>query len=247
MSNLNPTYVPTFRSWNYSNPNKDYYTEQLIGTVQAVQLVQATDFQTRQPKYWSDGNPRFNVRIALADPNGDLVTFTFQKAGKAAREGKKQSVHMDLWHLTGDKDLADLIGKTIVITTQAGSYGANNPRPFQVAFAPEGTGPFELKQPLPEEFKKDEIVFDRPQAGAPQINGQFYAVPTAQPMQMPQPQPQYQQPVQQPMYQQQPQPMQPAIPNGMDPAIAAQMQQMGATNLQPVAQPGSVYDNDIPF
>lgn len=264
MANLNPTYTPTYRNWNYSNSNKEFYSETLVGTVQAIQLIQATNFQTREPRFWSDGNPVMNIRLALADANGDLVCFTFQKAGKAAREGKKRSVHMDLFHLTGDTDLANLIGKTIEIKTQPGNYGPNNPRPFEISLSNEG--PFELKNPLPEEFKLPEIFVERPQqqvqqqpqyqAATPQppMYGQFYAPPVApQPMQPMQPQPQYQQPMQNqvtmnpmpaPAPAPAPQPQAAPMPQGMDPQIMAAMQAMGATNVQPVAGP---YDDSIPF
>lgn len=255
MSDFNPTFTPKHKSWNYSNQSKEGYTEILVGTVVAIQKIQSTSFQTRQPEFWPDGNPKFNIRLALADPEGDLITFTFQPAGKAAREGKKRSVHIDLWHLTGDTDLINLIGKTIMITTQPGSYGANNPRPFEVSLVTDA-GPYQYKEgELPEEFKTPEILIERPAIQQPQPQYQ-------QPYQ----QPQYQQPpmqpngfyappvAQQPMAQsmqqqyQQPQmnPMNPPMPQGMDPNVAAAMQQMGATNVQPM-QAGTVYDEGIPF
>lgn len=97
------------------------------------------------------------------------------------------------------------------------------------------------------------------------MNGQFYAAPTVQQnyqyAQQPYPYSQ-QQPVQyqpQPMPQQSmnPQPMSavkamPPVqtaptPQGMDPAVAQAMQAVGAVNVQPVSDPYSVYDDDIPF
>lgn len=38
-----------------------------------------------------------------------------------------------------------------------------------------------------------------------------------------------------------------AVPQGMDPAVAAAMASIGATNIQPVAEQSSIYDDDIPF
>lgn len=263
MSNLNPVYTPNHVNWNYSNQNKEGYTEILVGTVVAIQRIQATEYQTGRPRFWPEGNPVFNIRIAVITPEDQLVTFTFQPASKAAREGKKKSVHIDLWHLTGDTDLINLIGKTIMITTKPGNYGANNPRPFEVALVTDA-GPYELSTPLPEEFKLDEILIERPQQQqyqpqqqpqyAPPMQGQYYQAPQAQPMQpmqqqyIPQPQmQQYQQPMQQqPQQQQGLNPMQPQMPQGMDPNVAAAMQQMNATNVQPVVG-GSVYDEGIPF
>ena len=108
------------------------------------------------------------------------------------------------------------------------------------------------------------------QPQVPPMQGNFYAAP--QPMQQ---QPVMQQPVQQqpmmqpqqmqPMAQPQPMPQpvaqqpMPAVqamppqqasapmPQGMDPAVAQAMQAVGATNVQPVADPTDVYGDGIPF
>lgn len=257
MPSLDPVYVPNHRNWNYSNNQKEFYSETLVGTVKAIQFVQSTNFQTRQPEFWPDGNPKFNIRMAFADQNGELITFTFQPASKAAKEGRKKSIHIDLFNLAkslGGNDLRSLIDKTIQISTKPGNYGPNNPREFTVQAVQ--AGPFELANPLPDEFKVPEIVLSRPavqqpqqqyapQPMAPQVTQQgYYAPPIAQPM------PQYQQPMQpvQPMPQQfqQAAPVAPVVPvtpvqTGIDPAIAAAMQAM---NAQTVTTP---YDADIPF
>ena len=90
--------------WNYSKPDKPGYSTQLIGTVLAIQEVQKMGYtmtgQPGQPQFWPDGNPMMNIRIVLCTQDGELKTFTFQPAGKAARMGQKKSVHMDLFHLT---------------------------------------------------------------------------------------------------------------------------------------------------
>lgn len=256
MSDFNPVFTPTSHSWNYSKSDKPNYSEILVGTVKAIQKIQAKNYTTGQPEFWPEGNPKFNIRLTLADPEGNLVTFTFQPAGKAAREGKKRSVHVDLWNLLGGADFINLIGKTIMISTKPGTYGPNNPRPFDVALVTDA-GPYEYSGgELPEEYKVAEIVFERPTMTQPQqppMQGQYYAPPVAaQPMPQQQPQQygyamqaqpmQQQQPMAQPMMQQ---PMQPQMPQGMDPNVAAAMQAMNPTNVQPVAQ--SVYDEGIPF
>lgn len=269
MSDLNPVYTPKHKNWNYSKPDKEGYTEILIGTVVAIQQIQATEYGSGRPKFWPEGNPMFNIRLAVVTPDGELVTFTFQPASKAAKEGKKRSVHIDLWHLTGDTDLINLVGKTVMIQTEPGNYGANNPRLFDVSLVTDA-GPYQLPDgELPEEFKLDKILIDRPQYQQPQyqqqpqmMNNGYYTPPTVQPQypqqqmqpmqpmqQMQQMQPQYQQPMQQqpvPQMGQSINPIQPPMPQGMDPNVAAAMQQMGATNVQPVAN-GSVYDEGIPF
>ena len=195
--------------WNYSKPDKPGYSDNLIGTVVAIQEVQKMGFtmngQPGAPEFWPDGHPKMNIRLAVATAEGELKTFTFQPAGRAARMGQKPSVHMDLWHLTGDTDMMNLIGQTICIQTVEGHYGQGNPRPWHVSIMPEGYGPYELSSPLPAEFKAPQVL-----ANAATSGGQV--MPQQQPMQQPMPQQQWgQQPQQQwrPPVQQQPMPQQP--------------------------------------
>ena len=272
---LNPNGTQNY-NWNYSRPNDEGYSLELVGTVLAIQEVQGTVYEPfnqgpRKPAFWPDGNPKFNIRIALATPEGQLKTLVFQPAGKAARQGKKPSLHMMLWALTGNTNMTNLIGKTIKIATAEGTYGSGNPRPWGAEIA-EG-GPYELNNmELPEEYKVPRVLCDtaasggqiqqpmqqtRPMMQQPMMQQQP-AYPQPQPMQqMAQPQPMMQQA--QPMMQQpvQQQPMQQAqslpagYPQGMDPSVAAAMQQMGVTKVETVQQAGpvvgTVYDEDIPF
>lgn len=173
-------------------------------------------------------------------------------------------MHMALWHLTGDTDMTNLIGKTIMLRTKDADkdwegnvvpgmptqYGSGFPRPFDVQLV-EG-GPYVLSQPLPNEFKLAEVLCNDGASGGQATPPQNIVTPQPQPQPVAQPQPaaqlaqQVQTTAQPAMVQQQGvQPMQPAIPAGMDPQVAAAMQNMGATNIQPVT--GSVYDEQIPF
>lgn len=259
-------------NWNYSKQDKPGYSTSLTGTVLAIQEVQKMGYtmggQPGAPEFWPDGNPKMNIRIALATATGELKTFVFQPAGKDARAGRKKSVHMDLFHLTGDTDMLNLIGKTIRISTQEGYYGQGHPRPWRVELVNEG--PYTLSGPLPPEFKAAQVLANSAVSG-----GQLNA---PQPMQQPQPyqpQPQqyqpYQQPQQyqpsqsqpqyQPQYQQQPapQPYQPQYqpqptPPQMDPEVMAAMKQMGVTSYEVIPPAGSdqvgsgqVYDDDLPY
>lgn len=240
-------------SWNYSKPDKPGYSPQLIGTVVAIQEVQKRAYQPSgqpgQPEFWPDGNPKMNIRIALVTQEGELKTLTFQPASKQARQGLKRSIHMDLFHLTGDTDMMNLVGQTICIQTQPGNYGQGNPRPWYVSIV-EG-GPYQLPNGLPAEFKAPRVLANDAAAGGqvtpPQSRpydpyaqmGQYRQQAAQQMHQMQHPQqpmmqtypsytqPQYQQPMQQQMpmaYQPQPQPVQQqGYPNGMDPTIAAAM------------------------
>lgn len=243
-------------NWNYSKPDKPGYSTQLVGTVLAIQEVQKMGFtmngQPGAPEFWPDGNPKMNIRLALATEHGEIKTFTFQPAGKMARMGQKKSVHMDLFHLTGDTDMMNLIGKTIMIQTQEGYYGQGNPRPWFVSIVE--AGPFQPSMPLPNEFKAPQVLANSAVSGgqvnAPQQNMQQPAYHYSQ-----------QQPAQfhtsqqpQPMYQQQPQQYQPT----MDPQIAQAMasQAFGSpvsVETVPAEKPadpvgnGYVYDEEMPF
>ena len=254
--------------WNYSKQDKPGYSTQLVGTVLAIQEVQKMGYtmtgQPGAPEFWPDGNPKMNIRLALATPEGELKTFTFQPAGKAARMGQKKSVHMDLFALTGNTDMMNLIGKTICIQTQEGYYGQGNPRPWFVSLV-EG-GPYQLSMPLPSEFKVPQVLANSAASGgqvnapqpqrqaAPQYQQPYYQQPYNQ-----QPQPQYQQPAYQPQppmpqYQQ---PQQNGYPQGMDPAIAQAMAsdvfgQGVSVSVEPPVQTdpvggGQVYDDEMPF
>ena len=237
---LNPSGANNY-GWNYSKPDKPGYSTTLVGTVVAIQEVQKMGYtmngQPGAPEFWPDGNPKMNIRLALATPDGSIKTFTFQPAGKAARAGQKPSVHMDLWHLTGDTDMMNLIGKTIGISTQEGHYGQGNPRPWSVGLV-DG-GPYGLTSELPSEFKAPQMLANNAVSG-----GQYQQIPQ---------QPAYQQPVQQaqPAYQQ---PVQQGYPQGMDPSVAAAMQQMNvapsAVTVTRQADPavGMAYgDDEAPF
>lgn len=282
-------------NWNMSNPNKEGYSLELYGTVVSLQEVQARMFNPGggpgAPRFWADGNPVMNIRVGFATPDGTLKTVTFQKAGKKQRTGEKPSLHMQLFNLTNN-NMMELIGKTLHLWTwpahpETGvAWGQGNPRLFGVEIV-EGAK-YELSGPLPPEFMVPELLCnDGAQGGAPNpqmiqqpqvppMQGNFYAPPTAQPMQQQypftqqqpaqyqpqqmQPMPQQQpapamQPMAQPVAQQQmpavqampPQPASAPMPQGMDPAVAAAMQSVGAVNVQPVTDPGAVYDDDIPF
>lgn len=150
---LNPTSNESF-NWNYSRPNDPGYSTELIGTVVAIQEVQAMNFgaggKPTTPKFWDNGNPMMMIRIVLCGPNGGIRSLTFQPASKAAREGKKKSLHLDLFKLAGGKDMKDIINKTIKISTEEGHYGLGNPRPWAVELVNDG--PWSPSEPLPDQF-----------------------------------------------------------------------------------------------
>lgn len=246
---LNPF---TNYSWNYSNKENPGFSETLIGTVVTLQEVQKRTFtrngQVGAPEFWdnADGTktPKMNIRIGLIDPEGQFKTFTFQPASKDQKAGLKPSIHMDLYHISGN-NMMNLVGKTIGISTESYdqngnkiTYGAGNPRKWSVGLV-EG-GPFAPAPGvvIPEEYKIAELLCDSAASGG-QVTPQNIQAPQVQTFQ---PVYQQQQPVmqqQQPVIQQQP--VQQQAPMGMDPQLAAAMQNVNAQNIT------TVYDEEIPF
>ena len=172
---LNPTASTENHNWNYSNPDGEGYSTSLTGTVVAVQEVQAMNFgangKPSTPKFWDDGNPVMNIRLVLAGPSGGIRTWTITPASKAAKEGKKKSVHIDLFNLTSsnpaERDMMKLIGKTIEISTVAPpagyGYGKGNPRPWEVKEVE--AGPFEPKEPLPPIYLMPKVLSNQAVSG----------------------------------------------------------------------------------
>ena len=232
---LNPNGATSY-NWNYSKPDRDGFSLELIGTVVSVQEVQARHYnpgsnQPGAPRFWPDGNPVFNMRVGFAVPDGSLKTITFMRGGSKRKSG----LHWQLYELVGNMD--NLIGKTIHIWTWPNNpetgqpWGQGNPRLFGCELA---DGHFELASPLPDEYKVERLLCNdavhggQPTPPAPQqmqtpqappMYGQFYAPPTAQQFQQPM---QYQQSMQyqQPMMQQQPMVQQPVMQQPQ-PAIQA--------------------------
>jgi len=169
---LNPTGGGASINWNYSKPGEAGYTTELTGTVVAIQQVQAMNFGNNgmptTPKFWDDGNPMWNIRFVLCGPSGGLRSWTFQPAGKAAKAGERKSVHVDLFALTGNTDLMNLIGKTIKIATeqppQGFNYGRGNPRPWTVELV-EDQGPFEPTEPLDPMFQVPQLLANQSTSG----------------------------------------------------------------------------------
>ncbi|WP_299315061.1 hypothetical protein [uncultured Halomonas sp.] len=188
---LNPTANASTNNWNYTKPDEPGFALKLVGTVAAIQEVQAMNFGANglpsTPKFWDDGNPVMNIRMVLVGPSGGYRTWTFAPASKAAREGKRKSVHIDLFNLAGGKDILQLIGKTISIETIAPpagfNYGIGNPRPWTVALV-EDQGPYELAEPLDPIFTMPKVLANQAVSGG-QVQAPPMQAPVAAPMQAP--------------------------------------------------------------
>lgn len=185
----------------------------------------------------------------MVQPDGSFISFQAPKASKAQLNHEKPSLHVQLLDLcTNGKPLE---GRTIQVTTWPTNpntgqpWGLGNPRLFSVQEL-EGVGPYQAAAPIPADFLVDTLLMD---------DGAHGGQP-AQQMPAMQQQPMVAQVAQQnPTAPRSVPAASPAVtaqvPAGMDPVVAAAMQNLGATNIQPVAdaaQPvqGVVYD-DCPF
>ena len=54
-------------AWNYSDPSKEGFSNQIQGPVVKLVRRQGIDFNTKQPATWPDGKPRFVYGLTIAD------------------------------------------------------------------------------------------------------------------------------------------------------------------------------------
>lgn len=114
-------------AWNYSNPEKPNYCTSLTGVVVGIDNPQAYDFQSGKARTWDDGTPMRNIRV-FVKPVGtdDEVSVTF----------KPKSALFNAIGACVDS-VVDLIGHEVTLTTQPGTYGFGNPRPWTVEVGAE--------------------------------------------------------------------------------------------------------------
>jgi hypothetical protein len=185
---LNPNESMDTHNWNYSKPAEDGYSLSITGTVVAIQETQAMNFgadgRPTTAAFWENTNqPKMNIRLVLCGPSGGFRTWTITPASKAAKEGKKKSVHLDLFALTGNRNMMDLIGKTIKVSTVAPpanfKFGIGNPRPWDVEEVTD-KGPFTLNEPLPPIFMLPVVLANQAVSGgmmAPPVSAQPAPIP----------------------------------------------------------------------
>jgi len=217
-------------SWNYSDKNKEGYMESITGTVIEISNPQVRNYQTKQPEFWPDGNPKRQLCVIVKGQSGKELAWYFSPRSKAADaclyaldpNGMKPRVSIE-----------EMLGKMVTISTQPGVYNNQNPRPWNVVIVGDGDtasvrGMVDLSQVQQQQ---------QPQPQQPQ---------QAQPVQ------QYQQPAQQ--YQQQPQQVpqvqyngQPVQVQEVSAAQYAAQQAAAAAGYPQEAQPAPYADSDIPF
>ena len=211
--------------WNYSRPDKEGFSNELVGTVLNIQEIQAREYSMNgpgAPKFWPDGNPVMNIRMVFAIADGSIKTWTFQPAGRLAKQGKKKSVHIDLYALTGNTNMMNLVGQTVKIQTQQPpegfSYGVNSPRPWHVELVPDVV--YAPTVEVPAELMVEKVLCNDAASGG-QLNNQQ--------RQQAQPQPAPQPPMQNGYY---------APPAPMPNAQPVYPQQQYAPQMQPQVQQG---------
>lgn len=250
-------------SWNYHSPDKDGYSLVLDGQVVGIDTPIAHSFsqdgKQGAPKFWDDGNPVRNIKLSIADANGNCFDWTFSISKKRPTSAFNQVMQAILAVKPDATSIAECMGRHITVTTQQPpqgfGYSASNPRPWSVSIGDEmprvdGFG-YEVTDSAASMQRNQQQVQQEYQ----QQQAAMRPAPTMQaPQQQAAPQPVMQQPVmQQPMM-----PQQQAVITPQQQAAVMQQQFPGAT-VQYAAQapasqaaqgaqvPVEVYDEDIPF
>lgn len=121
--------------WNYSENNKPGYMEMIEGTVVEISNPQARDFNTKQPVFWDDGNPKRNLQLIIRGRSGQELAWTFAPRSAATDaclgaldpQGTREQVSIE-----------ELLGKFVRIQTQGGVYNRQHPRPWWVTILGDG-------------------------------------------------------------------------------------------------------------
>lgn len=161
-------------SWNYHTESKPGYMTSLTGTVVEVSNPQARDFNTGQPKFWPDGNPVRNLRLAIRGESGRELTWTFSPKSVAADACLKA---LDPDGTRPEVSLEELLGKNITVGTKPGTYNNRNPRPWMVVVNGPGDASAvrglvdmsQQQQPQPTQQQAAEAFNAPAQPSAPQV------------------------------------------------------------------------------
>lgn len=247
-------------SWNYHSPDKDGYSLVLDGQVVGIDTPIAHNFsqdgKQGSPKFWDDGNPVRNIKLTIADAQGNCFDWTFSISKKRPTSAFNQVMQAILAVDPNATSIADCMGRHITVTTQQPpqgfGYSAANPRPWSVSIGEEmprvdGFG-YEVTD------SAASMQRNQQQQQVQQEYRQQQAMRPAPAMQATMPQ----QAMPQPMMQQPMMPQQQAVITPQQQAAMVQQQFPGAA-VQYAAQapapqaaqgaqvPVEVYDEDIPF
>lgn len=159
-------------AWNATDPNGENYHPMIQGTVVEINEVQARNFQTKQPEFWDDGNPKLNLQLIIQAQDGREYPWTFSPKSLAMDALKAA--------LTGYNSKASSVveigGLMVQVWTDESKapYGANNPRPWGCQILGQGSAPFRGAN----EFKPQQQLMQQ-QVPPPVVNG-YYAPPQTQ-------------------------------------------------------------------
>jgi len=103
--------------------------DSVSGRVADFNDLQVTDFNSKAPKFWSDGNPMMQTRVTLELDSGDKVSL-FVKPGrmtKAVREAIKAA---------GAKDIDEDGRLTVTFTGEEPGKGGQPAKCFTAVYEP---------------------------------------------------------------------------------------------------------------
>lgn len=229
-------------SWNYNDPNKDGYINDITGTLVEINETQKINYQTREKEFWPEGNPKLNLRFCILANNGVEYPWVFQPSKSTAADAVAMAMETNG---LDPKNISSLLGLTVRVATNEdrAPYGSRNPRPWYFQILGAGTAPargcYQFRDtPEGKMFYQQQQQQYNGQQAPPIVNG-YFAAPTAQPAQQPMAQPmqqpmQRQVPMQQPMTQ--PVPMQQPMAQPMQQPMQQPVMQQQVPMQQPMAQ-----------
>ena len=123
------------KGWNYSNPNNDGYMDTIEGTVIEFSQPQRTNFQTKQPEFWPNGDPKRDWCFTILGRSGREINWRFAPGSASKPKLARQAV-MDA--MPDAEFVEDILGKFVRVHTPQGTYSLQNPRPWTVTILGDG-------------------------------------------------------------------------------------------------------------
>ena len=125
------------KAWNYSNSSKENYLECIEGTVVEFSKPQHTNFSTREPEFWPNGEPKLDWCLTIRGRTGKELNWRFAP-GSASKPKAPRRALTDALETIDAEYVEDILGKFVRVRTQAGTYNMQNPRPWFVEILGEG-------------------------------------------------------------------------------------------------------------
>lgn len=131
MTDKTPLHGTESKSWNYSNTSKDNYFESIEGTVVEFSKPQHTNFQTGDKEFWPSGDPKLDWCFTVRLRGGKELNWRFSPGSATKPKAPRRALTEALDEI-GAKYVEDILGKFVRISTKAGTYNMQNPRPWDV-------------------------------------------------------------------------------------------------------------------